>query len=664
MHLSNRNPETRRSRRGWWLVLGLIVLVVAAGLWRRGQTEQSPGATFASRRGPLDITVVEGGSIQAQESQEIKCEARVGYQGIKILKIVEEGYLVTEADVQQGKVLVELDSSDLVKQLTQQDIEFQSTSATYIEAQQAYDIQKNQNLSDVKAAEQKARFARLDLDKFLGSEATQQIIRELGISIEELERADEPLPVLPSGPGQPDAAPLPDALPPSATLLTNTPRNAAPRSPSPPELVASGIAAAESSEAAPARSEGLRPSLSPASSAAAQAETDRKDRLLDLSVDFSKYADETKLGKGEAKQKFRKFKDDLLMAEKELRQAQTTLDGTKRLHSRDFVSKADLERDEMAYENSRLKVQTAETALELYMRYDFPKSGEETLSKYLEAARELDRARKAAVSKLAQAEARLKSGQARYNLQAKQRTELQEQLEKCTIKAQKQGLVVYGGGEEVYWRGEEQIREGATVRERQAIITIPDMTRMSLRVKIHETYIKKIKKGQTAKITVDAFPDKVLTGEVTKVGVLPDSQNRWMNPDLKVYLTTLSIEGVHDWLKPGMTAKAEIMVTRLPEVVYIPLQAITPIEGKQFCFVVKGGVREQREVKVGEFNDEFIEVRQGLQPGDVVALRGPQRRESESGGQPRPTPQTEEGKSKPAGSSAPQPAAQSRTGEP
>ncbi|MES2568775.1 MAG: HlyD family secretion protein, partial [Verrucomicrobiota bacterium] len=99
--------------------------------------------------------------------------------------------------------------------------------------------------------------------------------------------------------------------------------------------------------------------------------------------------------------------------------------------------------------------------------------------------------------------------------------------------------------------GQEQIREGATVRERQSIITIPDMTTMSVRVKIHESYIKKIKKGQKARVTVDAFADKLLEAEVTKVGVIPDSQNRYLSPDLKVYLTTLTIKGTQDWVKPG-----------------------------------------------------------------------------------------------------------------
>ena len=121
------------------------------------------------------------------------------------------------------------------------------------------------------------------------------------------------------------------------------------------------------------------------------------------------------------------------------------------------------------------------------------------------------------------------------------------------IRATKAGLVVYGGARDDmnFYGGEERIREGATVHERQAIITIPDMTRMTVNVKIHESYITKVRKGQKAHIIVDAFPDKVLTWEVTKVGVLPDSQNRWMNPDLKVSLTSITIDGTQDWRMAG-----------------------------------------------------------------------------------------------------------------
>src|SRR5439155_17390783 len=150
----------------------------------------------------------------------------------------------------------------------------------------------------------------------------------------------------------------------------------------------------------------------------------------------------------------------------------------------------------------------------------------------------------------------------------------------------------------------------------------------------HESYIKKIKKGQKVRITVDAFPDTILDGEVTKVGVLPDSQNRWMNPDLKVYLTTITIDGTHDWVKPGMSAKAEIKVDYLEDVVYVPIQAVAPSEGKQICHVVNGFKTERREVEIGQFNDEFIEIKKGLKEGEKVLLRRPEAGEPEGGDQP------------------------------
>src|SRR5207302_375266 len=175
-----------------------------------------------------------------------------------------------------------------------------------------------------------------------------------------------------------------------------------------------------------------------------------------------------------------------------------------------------------------------------------------------------------------------------------------------------------------YYGNQEPIREGATVRERQAIITIPDMTKMSVKVKIHESYIKKIKKGQKVRITVDAFPDTILGGEVSKVGVLPDSQNRWMNPDLKVYLTTITINGTYDWIKPGMSAKAEILVDHLGDVVYVPIQSVVPSEGKQICYVVHSLKPERRDVEIGEFNDDFIEIKKGVKAGDKVLLHPPE----------------------------------------
>jgi multidrug resistance efflux pump len=631
-----------RKQPRWRLAIAVLVVAVAGYFaFGRGGHSGARTATFTAKRGPLDITVLEGGSLQALESQESKCEVRVGYQGTKILKIVEEGYLVSEDDVRTNKVLVELDSSDLEKQIVQQEIQYQSALASLTDAQQNYEIQLNQNLSDVKGAEQKVRFARMDFDKFLGDTVTTQIVKELKLDqlIAEASTNDVSAASVaekgqeaksPTAANPPQAKSIPaDMQIANKVVIVSSPNSITKTSPRPSEDNPP-IANLPAGVKLPIASPLDRPA------AATESASLPKEASFQLpstaAIDFDKYANIEVLGDGEAKQKLRKMEDDLQVAQKELGQAKVTVEGTRRLFEKGFVTKNDLQRDEIAYDNSRLKVQTAETARDLFLKYDFLKSAEESLSKYLESVRELDKTRRQAISKLAQAEARLKSGQGQFEVQSRQRRDLAEQREKCFIRAKKSGLVVYGGGGDqmFYYGGEERIREGASVRERQAIITIPDMTRMSVNVKIHETYIKKIQKGQKARITVDAFADKVLTGEVTKVGVLPDSQNRWMNPDLKVYAVTIAIDSTHDWVKPGMSAKAEIMVARLDDVVQIPVQAVSMSDGKQVCYVTGGFKPERREVEIGEFTDTMIEVKRGLKEGERVLLGTPDVLEKDS----------------------------------
>lgn len=592
--MQNSTDGKRWILQRWPIVVPGLLLLVFLVVWWARPAPLLNSATFAVRRGPLQISILEGGSIESRQAQEVRSEIK-GYQGTKILSIVEEGYLVTEEDVKNGKVLVELDSSDLKQRITTQDIQFQSTLASLTEARQAFEIQVNQNKTDIKAAEQKARFAWMDLEKYLGDKVTLEVLTQLGLPVEK--------PTSVPNQAQIDSSTLVQL---AAVSTARTAALSEMRGPgSGTNLVSVEIAHTDPpgpTVRLPAGS-AVRPSVA---------------------VDFTKYAKAELLGDGAAKQQLRKLEDELLVAQSEKALAKSKLDGTTRLQQKDFVTKTELENEKLTYDKSALKVQTAETALALFIKYEFTKAAEEALGKYEEALQSLERARKEAVSKLAQSEAKLRSAEGRFRIEETQQKELYEQLEKCVIRAQKPGLVIYGGGgDRRFYSNEDQIREGATIRERQPIITIPDMSQMSVKVKIHEAHIKKVKRGMKCRVHVDAFPDELLEGEVAKVGVLPDSQDRWMNPDLKVYLTTIHIDGAHDWVKPGMSARVEVQVRELPDVIYIPLQAVAPEEGKHFCHVVNGSEVERREVQVGDFNDEFIEIKSGLKENERVLLQAP-----------------------------------------
>ncbi len=607
-------------KRGWIWKSVLIVLFFAVGsvyfLFPKSAGSVSRGTTFTVTRGPLRISVVEGGTIEAAESQTSKSEIK---GQTKILSIIEEGYQVTEEDVRNGKVLVRLDDSQLLEQKTQQEMQYQTALAQYTEAKEQYEIQIKQNESDIKAAELDVKFARMDFEKFLGSQVASQILHEIEPAIARaMELAMRDLQNSISAP-EPQASGL-------AARASNaqSPQNDPPAQANVAGLNSGGDTKGDGEGTEP-QNQGNRETTSTDGEVQAEAgirviEADVPQ--LAISVDFSKYANAELLGDGEAQQKLKTLQNARMLSEEELKIAETNFEGTQRLKERNFVTQQELDADEMKVKRLRNAYESAKIEESLFIKYGFPKQAEELLSKYLEALRKYERTAKLARSRLAQAEAKWKSAEATFQLQKTKRDDVLQQIEKCTIRAERPGLVVYAGSNQP-WRS-ERIEEGAVIREGQEIITIPDMTQMTVNVKVHESSIKKVQRGQKAVITLDAFPDETLNGEVVKMSVLPDSSMRWMNPDIKLYSVTVSIEGVHEWLKPGLTAKTEIIIKELDDVLYVPIQAVSVVDGRRVCHVVNAlGATERREVKTGEMSADYVQILDGLQEGEVVLLRSP-----------------------------------------
>ncbi len=99
-------------------------------------------------------------------------------------------------------------------------------------------------------------------------------------------------------------------------------------------------------------------------------------------------------------------------------------------------------------------------------------------------------------------------------------------------------------------------------------------------------------------------------------------------------------------MKPGMNAKVEIIVDQLADVLYVPVQSIEVEQDHHFCYISNNGNLERREISTGLFNDEFIEVRDGLQGGEAVALAIPKKAEADMGGSDKPEPESSPAKAK------------------
>ena len=306
----------------------------------------------------------------------------------------------------------------------------------------------------------------------------------------------------------------------------------------------------------------------------------------------------------------------------ELAVAEETLIWSEKLHDQGFETKSTLDNNKLSV--ARLNQQIQKAANDLSMWEDFDSMKQETVFSEAvnEAERELERVKAQAASKLAQFEADVKTQTATALLQKSKLDRDLNNLEKTKIYSPAPGMVVYPMAEGRF-SSESMIEEGATVRSRQVLVKLPDTSKMKITVKVHETDIGKIKPGLPAFVELQSLPDQRFNAYVGKVAILPDSQSRFGNPNLKVYNTEVIIsDPLPSTVKPGVSAKAEIVITNLVAALRVPVQCVTTFKGKPVVYLA-GKSNEPVPVEVGMFNTKFIEVVSGVKEGDRILLSPP-----------------------------------------
>jgi hypothetical protein len=133
---------------------------------------------------------------------------------------------------------------------------------------------------------------------------------------------------------------------------------------------------------------------------------------------------------------------------------------------------------------------------------------------------------------------------------------------------------------------------------------------------VHESKVEKLHMGMPANIRISG---KEFRGKVSSIGNQPEAAS-FFSASIKEYATIVKIEGEAEGLKPGMTAEVEVLVADLPDVLTVPVSCTKELGNKTFVWVSGANKHERREVVTGQTNDKLIEIRQGLNDGDVVML--------------------------------------------
>ncbi len=196
------------------------------------------------------------------------------------------------------------------------------------------------------------------------------------------------------------------------------------------------------------------------------------------------------------------------------------------------------------------------------------------------------------------------------------RDQAQRDLAKMTVSAPIPGLVVYLE----IWKGgqNEKVQEGDSPWGGQGLINLPDLSTMIVETTVSEVDVSKIKLGQKALIRLDAIPGPIFTGTVTDISTLARRKER--SSQINVFDVEILIDSSDSRLKPGMSAKVDIIIDEFDDVLAVPLEAVFERDDTTIVYSADG---DRIPVALGNRNDHSVIVTSGLDAGDRVRLVDP-----------------------------------------
>ncbi|MEM1013181.1 MAG: HlyD family efflux transporter periplasmic adaptor subunit [Planctomycetota bacterium] len=335
--------------------------------------------------------------------------------------------------------------------------------------------------------------------------------------------------------------------------------------------------------------------------------------------------DHKKYMEGDFPKELKQAQNKIVIADAELKRSQEKRRGSERLYEAGFISFSELEADRLSEQKNQLDLELARQAADLLEGWTYRRKIDEFESDIEQKTMALERARRKATADVAQANARVSARQAELRREQLRLDNIVRQIGAGNIYAPTDGMVVYATSSQGGWRGnQEPLEPGQSVRERQELIYLPDDVDRIAEVSIHESQLDKIRVGQKARITLDAVPGAVFWGEVETIAPLPDATAVFWNPDNKIYPTKIRIRGKDLGLRTGMSCRVEIIVERLDDAVYVPVQSVVRVGGTESVFVVNDdGSIERRDVETGLDDNANVVIKNGVDAGEKVSLTPP-----------------------------------------
>ena len=313
------------------------------------------------------------------------------------------------------------------------------------------------------------------------------------------------------------------------------------------------------------------------------------------------------------------------MANLDLKNKEEELALSRRLFGQGFVTAAEIKKGEMAARTAQNEVRKAQSALTVLKKFTYEMDMAKLNTAVVQAEQNLERVLKENASMLAQRVADVHEKEEELEEETGQHKRFTDQLAACTIKAPEDGIVIYATS--VDRSAREPIQPGTIVRDRQLILTLPDVRKMKAVLQLSEAQRARIDTGKPLRATVKILgvPDRI-GATLTYVSVMPDSSQRFWNPDTKDYTVDLTLDHTPPSLQPGIRIDATILLDRIPRALVVPVSTVYAAGNDTYVFVreFEGSTQAlPRKVTLGPSNATHIQITSGLSEGEEVLPLAP-----------------------------------------
>jgi RND family efflux transporter MFP subunit len=165
-----------------------------------------------------------------------------------------------------------------------------------------------------------------------------------------------------------------------------------------------------------------------------------------------------------------------------------------------------------------------------------------------------------------------------------------------------------------------QVSKGETINAGQIVVRVINLKALYLRGYALESEIQHLRKGTNVRIRFDSFPETFYYGEIEAISPEIDEQNKTITVYVKV-------DNKDNLFLPGMHANIDVEHKIFENVIKVPRDAVITRQDRYLVFTVKDiqgrtGIANWVYVEVGNQNDEEIEIKSGIQEGDLVVIEG------------------------------------------